>query len=113
MKNRALFITVTGVAVVLVGVLVVASGCKNEAEDGQRNPAGARSPAQAPGPVVYANVRCPIMSNPIVPANVTQSLTREHKGQKVAFCCGGCPGAWDKLSDADKDAKLAAVAAKK
>ena len=54
----------------------------------------------------FANVTCPIMGTPINPDKVTKNLTREYKGQKVAFCCGGCPIAWDKLSDAEKDAKL-------
>ncbi len=57
----------------------------------------------------FANVRCPIMGSPINPAKVTKNLIREHKGQKVAFCCGGCPSTWEKLSDVDKDAKLAKV----
>ena len=42
---------------------------------------------------------------------MTANLVREFNGQQVAFCCGGCPAGWDKLSDADKAAKLAKVAA--
>ena len=57
----------------------------------------------------YVNTRCPIMGGVINPARVTDDLTREYKGQKVAFCCGGCPAEWDKLSPAEKDAKLKAV----
>jgi hypothetical protein len=57
----------------------------------------------------FANVRCPIMDGPIVAEKVTKKLTREYKGRKIAFCCAGCPSAWDKLSDAKKDAKLAKV----
>ena len=34
------------------------------------------------------------------------NLVRDYEGQKVAFCCAGCPAAWDQLSDADKQAKL-------
>jgi hypothetical protein len=37
---------------------------------------------------------------------VPATLTREFKGQKVAFCCGGCPAAWDKLTDEQRRAKL-------
>ncbi|MFA5866104.1 MAG: hypothetical protein WC975_15640 [Phycisphaerae bacterium] len=54
----------------------------------------------------FVNARCPIMGNPINPATVTENLTREYKGQRVAFCCAMCPGKWDKLTDAQKDAKL-------
>lgn len=55
----------------------------------------------------FANVRCPIMGSPINPAKVTKALTRKYKGQTIAFCCGRCPGQWDKISDAERDAKLA------
>jgi hypothetical protein len=57
----------------------------------------------------FANVRCPIMGAPIKPNMVTRDLIREYKGQKVAFCCAGCPAMWDKLSDSDKTSKLAKV----
>ena len=60
----------------------------------------------------FVNVRCPIMGSAIRPDKVTAALTRTLNGRKVAFCCGGCPGAWDKLSDADKEAKLAKSKAK-
>ena len=58
----------------------------------------------------FANVRCPIMGAPIKPDKVTKDLIRDYKGQKVAFCCAGCPARWDKLSDSDKISKLAKVA---
>ena len=57
----------------------------------------------------FANVRCPIMGSPINPDKVAKNLIRDYKEQKVAFCYGGCPGQWDKLTDAEKDAKLAKV----
>lgn len=57
-------------------------------------------------PAAFANVTCPIMGSKIDPAKVPASLVREYKGKKIAFCCGGCPAQWDKLSDAEKDAKL-------
>lgn len=60
-----------------------------------------------------ANVRCPIMGSLIDPAKASSKLTRMYKGQKVAFCCAGCPATWDKLTDADKQTKLAKVAAAK
>lgn len=52
------------------------------------------------------NDRCPIMGGKIDPAKVPAALTREFNGHKVGFCCGGCPAAWDKLSDTEKQAKL-------
>jgi hypothetical protein len=57
----------------------------------------------------FANVRCPIMNAPIKPDKVTKNLIREYKGQKIAFCCAGCPSAWDKLTDKEKDTKLTKV----
>ena len=56
----------------------------------------------------FANNRCPIMGSPINTKKVTKSLTRDYKGQKVAFCCGGCPSVWDKLTDVEKESKLVA-----
>ena len=58
----------------------------------------------------FANVRCPIMvGSRINPDKVAKNLIRDYKGQKIAFCCGGCPATWDKLTDMEKNAKLAKV----
>jgi len=54
----------------------------------------------------FVNAVCPLMGSPIKPEKVTASLTREYKGQKVGFCCAGWPEEWDKLTDAQKEAKL-------
>jgi len=51
----------------------------------------------------YANsLRCPIMGSPIDISKVDESLTRSYKGRKIAFCCAGCPSAWDKLTEDQK-----------
>jgi hypothetical protein len=55
----------------------------------------------------FANNLCPIMGSPINPDKVTKNLIRDYQGQKVAFCCAGCPATWDKLNDAEKNTKLA------
>lgn len=55
----------------------------------------------------FVNSKCPLMDSPINPDKVTKNLIREYKGQKVAFCCSKCLPKWDKLTDAEKDAKLA------
>ncbi|MHC4166297.1 MAG: hypothetical protein ACYSWQ_05015 [Planctomycetota bacterium] len=55
----------------------------------------------------FANNLCPIMGSPINPARVTKNLIRDYKGQKIAFCCAGCPATWDKFTDAQKQVKLA------
>ena len=92
--------------VAIAGLLAVgAVGCKREGA-GPPSPAGQTQPAMM---VAFVNARCPIMGSPIDPANVPPSLTRTFKGQRVAFCCPVCPGQWDSLTDAEKEAKLAAV----
>ncbi|NQU75799.1 MAG: hypothetical protein HQ546_05740 [Planctomycetes bacterium] len=92
----------------LAFVVIFAVGCKKETAKTPQTttPAEMVQKSQAAG---FVNVRCPIMGTTIDPANVSDSLTRTHKGNKVAFCCAGCPATWDKLSDAEKDAKLAKV----
>ncbi len=51
----------------------------------------------------YANsLRCPIMGSPIDISKVDESLMRDYKGRKIAFCCAGCPSAWDKLTQNQK-----------
>jgi len=44
----------------------------------------------------FPNARCPIMGSPINVGNIAEELTRTYKGQKIAFCCAGCPAAWDR-----------------
>lgn len=60
--------------------------------------------AAADGQVI--NAKCPIMGTKLDPAKVPAELRRVFNGQTVGFCCAGCPAAWDKLSDAEKQAKL-------
>ena len=104
MKSRKFVWTLVTVAIVC-SLAILAAGCKDEAEDASQ----VKAPAAAAAAAKFVNVRCPIMDNPIDPAKVPASLVRVHDGKKVAFCCAGCPGTWDKLSKADKDAKLAKV----
>ncbi|NQV33864.1 MAG: hypothetical protein HQ515_14315 [Phycisphaeraceae bacterium] len=55
----------------------------------------------------YANTVCPIMGSKIDAAHVPNRLVRKFNGQKIAFCCAGCPDQWVKLSTAQKEVKLA------
>ena len=54
----------------------------------------------------FANTACPIMGSRINTSKLPASLIRKFNGQKVGFCCAGCPAQWDKLSNAQKQAKL-------
>ncbi len=60
------------------------------------------------GGETYANAKCPIMGSVIDPAKVTDDLVTDFDGEKVAFCCAGCPDKWAALSDEEKATKLAA-----
>lgn len=56
------------------------------------------------------NDRCPITGDKIDMMNAPAELTTTiYKGMKVGFCCPKCPPEWDRLSDAEKDAKLEKV----
>ncbi len=85
------------------GVFVI--GCEKESGDVADPVAPKATEAASAAKVV--NSTCPIMGKSFDPATVPDSLIRTFEGQKVGFCCGGCPTAWDKLSDAEKAAKLA------
>ena len=76
------------------------------AESGSQKSAEAATAKATPQGIV--NAKCPIMGGKVDP-NAPEGLTRIYKGQKIGFCCGGCPGTWDKLTDQQKDAKLQAV----
>lgn len=55
-----------------------------------------------------ANAVCPIGGDDATGSTVTTS----YKGKTIALCCEGCKPKFDKMSDAEKDAALAKVAAK-
>ena len=78
-------------ALLTVAGLIV-PGCEEEPASPAKEQAAAPPKTEAaPAPVV--NALCPIMGSRIDPNGVPESLVREHKGQKVGFCCGGCPAA--------------------
>ncbi len=90
-------------AVLLACVLVVGLTACSEKQPAE--PAAAET-------VACVNGTCPMMGNPVDQAKVPVSLTRDFGGQKVGFCCAGCPESWDKLTDEQKTTKLAAAMAK-
>lgn len=50
------------------------------------------------------NTNCPISGR-----TANASVTTKYNGKTVAFCCGGCIGAWEKLANDEKMAKLASA----
>lgn len=53
-----------------------------------------------------ANSKCPISGKAVNP-----DVTVKYKDVTVGLCCKGCVGAWNKLSDEDKQKKLDGVKA--
>jgi hypothetical protein len=102
-------------ALVLVAGVVMVS-CGGPAEQAKA-PAGTPSgtPAGTPPPppartVAVVNSRCPILPDSAINKDaVISELVVEFEGQKIGFCCGGCPEQWNALTDAQKRAKLQAV----
>ena len=86
--------------------IIAGGGCPPIGRCGGGQCIGPKATTGGEKPQTFANATCPMMGSPIDPENVVPELVRLHKGKKVAFCCGGCPAAWDKLSEAQKDAKL-------
>ena len=63
--------------------------------------------------VGVVNTVCPIMGGKVDPNKIDPKLVVAYKDAKVGFCCGGCIPKWNKLSDAEKDKKLTALAKRK
>lgn len=61
------------------------------------------------GAITTVNAYCPVMLEDPVDPTVTPAAW---KGTSVGFCCMGCLPKWTKLTDAQKDAAVAAAVAK-
>jgi hypothetical protein len=66
-------------------------------------------PAMAMSPAGTVNYYCVMNPDDKVEVN---SPTTTWRGEKIGFCCGGCVGKWNKMTDAQKDAAVAAGKAK-
>jgi len=82
----------------LIASASVLSGCNNDKS------LDAKADSQA---MAAVNTKCPYSGQP---ANA--DIASDYKGKKVAFCCNGCKGKFDKGTDADKAAKFATAMAK-
>lgn len=74
------------------------SGCASDCENCSK-PAGTASTA-------VVNKTCPIGGDEVEP---TTTLRTSFQGKEVGFCCESCEKSWAKLSDADRQKKLAGV----
>jgi hypothetical protein len=81
----------------MLAAFVLVAGCASE-----------KKTTAADSATKSVNANCPMSGKPVSGAN-----TVSYKGQTVGFCCGNCPNSWAKLSDSEKDAKLAAATGKK
>jgi hypothetical protein len=107
---KLISVRLAALAIMVIGGLAFHFACQKNSEGTAAAGSATAATATASAPASpFVNTRCPILGTAISPANVPESLTRIYKGQKVAFCCDGCPQAWDKLTDAEKDAKLKAA----
>ncbi len=72
----------------------------------QKCPQGCTKPCCKPTTTTSSavNSTCPFSGKP-----VNATVTVAYGEKTVAFCCPGCIGRWDGLSDADKSAKLAST----
>ncbi|GMV25184.1 MAG: hypothetical protein AMXMBFR58_12150 [Phycisphaerae bacterium] len=92
--------------------LVALVGCKSTQEEEQCIPADATA-AAAPG---FINAACPVMpQDDARESGVAVAYTGsnpEWAGKQIALCCKGCISKWDKMSQAERDERLAKVAVK-
>ena len=86
------------IALCLAAVIALAGCSTNKTET------ASTAKTTAASTTTPVNAKCPMSGKP-----VDNTHTVAYKGQTVGFCCGNCPASWAKLSDADKDAKLAAA----
>lgn len=80
------------------------AGCQNN----QKTEPAASSDGDANVRMVssnYVNTKCPMMGSPISGERTTVA----YNGQRVGFCCPGCAGKWESLTDAQKAEKFAAA----
>jgi len=61
---------------------------------------------QTIGEMPCVNRRCPMMGNSIDMMSCPKERTCMYKGMKIGFCSQGCVAAWEKMTEAEKDAKL-------
>ena len=84
----------------LAAVVLFLGSCNKEAktEPNKTTPAAKAS-------MGIVNSKCPMKGEPVD----KDDPTIDYHGQKVAFCCSGCLSKFNKLTDEQKAAKIAAA----
>src|SRR5690349_12006715 len=86
-------------AVMLTAGVAMLAGCNDN-----KSSKATTTTAQAAPSVI--NSKCPVSGEP-----VDKDVSLSYKGQGVGFCCKACIGKWSEMPEADRDAKMAQVAA--
>ncbi|GAB5496548.1 MAG: hypothetical protein Phyf2KO_16280 [Phycisphaerales bacterium] len=84
-------------AAVLPVALLALAGCQCDACS---TGGDSEADAQAAG---FVNATCPVGGEAIA----VDAGSADYNGNKVGFCCPGCKGGWNEMSDADKDQFIA------
>lgn len=103
----------------MLGALAGA-GCQDSAQKENANLGAApgTTAGATDGRVRVVNAFCPVMEeHPVgtdkAPYMALPENVRTYRGKKIGFCCDDCPAQWDAMTDADRDASLARVMARK
>ena len=91
MRNTLRTVAAAGM-ICLAGTFV---GCKSGDKNGD---AATTQPSMG-----MINDTCPMMEG----HGVNEDVTVSYKGSTIGFCCEGCVGAWNDLSDEEKASKVA------
>jgi hypothetical protein len=115
--TRSLLSAITRCALLLaaagLGACASNSATEDQAEIASRAEHDAAQAAAERRVVPVVNAYCPVAGDHPVGERgrkeTTADLTRIWHGQRIGFCCDGCPGAWDDMSEADRSAALGAA----
>ena len=84
------------IALLATSLIALSGCCCNKHEKDAKS-----ASAAAPGAM---NTTCPLSGRA-----VNASVTSEHEGKKVAFCCAGCKGKFDAMTAAKKSETMASA----
>lgn len=114
MNSSRSIVTTFAIATLALSAFAL-TGCASQKSDSSAGakPAGSTQTAaqpKTPTPAPTASMGVMNTKCPIVPDHKASSdVLVDFQGQKVALCCKGCLSSWNKLSDAEKAAKVAAA----
>ena len=94
-------------ASLLVGTAVILSGCCCSDHHDEENCNPGKAPAGATvSPAGTVNLYCVVVPRDLIGAD---AATTEWRGEKVGFCCSHCVTKWNKMTESERDTKVAAA----